>query len=147
MEVIYVLQLQMDRCCDLFCARTFKMERCFWFCCNCNGHQFIDFCSNSKKLRRYWDFTFIEFGQSKRKVYEYPTYIGSLAIIPVIILLVSNSGYTDLFMYIIGPCSLFYLLFEMRNFSASENKKLIAALVFIFFSIVFWAFSNKVEVH
>lgn len=80
---------------------------------------------------------------SRRKVYEYLTYIGSLAIIPVIILLVSNSGYTDLFMYIIGPCSLFYLLFEMRNFSASENKKLIAALVFILFSIVFWAFFEQ----
>lgn len=80
---------------------------------------------------------------SRRKVYEYLTYIGSLAIIPIIILLVSNSGYTDLFMYIIGPCSLVYLLFEMRNFSASENKKLIAALVFILFSIVFWAFFEQ----
>ncbi|SHM07139.1 peptide MFS transporter [Flavobacterium xinjiangense] len=80
---------------------------------------------------------------SKRKVYEYLTYIGSLAVIPVIILLVSNSGYTDMFMYIIGPCSLLYLLFEMRNFSASENKKLVAALVFVLFSIVFWAFFEQ----
>jgi POT family proton-dependent oligopeptide transporter len=80
---------------------------------------------------------------SKRKIYESLTYIGSLAVIPVIILLVSNSGYTDLFMYIIGPCSLLYLLFEMRNFSASENKKLVAALVFILFSIVFWAFFEQ----
>ncbi|SEF44379.1 peptide MFS transporter [Flavobacterium urumqiense] len=80
---------------------------------------------------------------SRRKVYEYGTYLGSLAIIPVIILLVSNSGYTDIFMYIIGPCSLLYLLFEMRNFSASENKKLLAALVFVLFSIVFWAFFEQ----
>ncbi|MFE3871526.1 peptide MFS transporter [Flavobacterium sp. ZS1P70] len=80
---------------------------------------------------------------SKRKVYEYLTYIGSLAVIPVIILLVSNSGYTDMFMYIIGPCSLLYLLFEMRNFSVSENKKLVAALVFVLFSIVFWAFFEQ----
>jgi POT family proton-dependent oligopeptide transporter len=80
---------------------------------------------------------------SRRKVYEYLTYIGSLAVIPVIILLVSNSGYTDMFMYIIGPCSLLYLLFEMRNFSASENKKLLAALVFVLFSIVFWAFFEQ----
>ncbi|MBG6109404.1 POT family proton-dependent oligopeptide transporter [Flavobacterium sp. CG_23.5] len=80
---------------------------------------------------------------SKRKVYESLTYVGSLAVIPVIILLVSNSGYTDMFMYIIGPCSLLYLLFEMRNFSSSENKKLVAALVFILFSIVFWAFFEQ----
>ena len=80
---------------------------------------------------------------SRRKVYEYGTYLGSLAVIPVIILLVSNSGYTDIFMYIIGPCSLLYLLFEMRNFSASENKKLLAALVFVLFSIVFWAFFEQ----
>ena len=79
----------------------------------------------------------------KRKTIEYATYIGSLAIIPLIILLVSNSQYTDLFMFIIGPCSLLYLFFEMRNFSIVENKKLIAALVFILFSIFFWAFFEQ----
>lgn len=79
----------------------------------------------------------------KRKTYEYITYIGSLAIIPIIILLVSNSEYTNLFMYIIGPCSLLYLFYEMRNFSLSENKKLLAALVFILFSVVFWAFFEQ----
>ena len=79
----------------------------------------------------------------KRKTYEYITYIGSLAIIPIIILLVSNSEYTNLFMYIIGPCSLLYLFYEMRNFSLNENKKLLAALVFILFSIVFWAFFEQ----
>jgi POT family proton-dependent oligopeptide transporter len=80
---------------------------------------------------------------SKRKTYEIITYIGSLVVIPVVMLLVSNSGYTDLFMYIIGPCSLLYLFYEMKNFSVSENKKLLAALVFIIFSIVFWAFFEQ----
>lgn len=79
----------------------------------------------------------------KRKTLEYATYIGSLAIIPFIILLVSNSQYTDLFMFIIGPSALFYLLYEMRNFSITENKKLIAALIFILFSIFFWAFFEQ----
>jgi len=46
-------------------------------------------------------------------------------------------------MYIIGPCSLLYLFYEMRNFSLNENKKLLAALVFILFSIVFWAFFEQ----
>ena len=79
----------------------------------------------------------------KRKTFEYITYIGSLALIPIIILLVSNSQYTDIFMFIIGPGSLLYLFYEMRNFSLHENKKLIAALVFILFSIFFWAFFEQ----
>lgn len=81
--------------------------------------------------------------EKKRKLLEYATYIGSLAIIPIIILLVSNTDYTDIFMFIIGPCSLLYLFYEMRNFSLTENKKLIAALIFILFSIFFWAFFEQ----
>ncbi|MCD6020148.1 MAG: putative proton-dependent di-tripeptide transporter [Bacteroidetes bacterium] len=79
----------------------------------------------------------------KRKIMEIATYIGSLLIIPFIILLVSNSEYTDIFMFIIGPCSLLYLFFEMRRFSVDENKKLLAALIFILFSIFFWAFFEQ----
>ena len=79
----------------------------------------------------------------KRKILEIVTYAGSIAVIPFIILLVSNSQYTDLFMFIIGPCSLIYLFYEMRNFSLQENKKLIAALIFIVFSIFFWAFFEQ----
>lgn len=79
----------------------------------------------------------------KRKLLEIATYALSLCLIPFIILLVSNTEYTDIFMFIIGPCSLLYLFFEMRNFSLVENKKLIAALVFILFSIFFWAFFEQ----
>ena len=80
---------------------------------------------------------------SKRKLYEVLTYIGSLAIIPIIIMMVANTVYTDYFMMIIGPASVVYLFYEMRNFSSSENKKLLAALVFIIFSIFFWAFFEQ----
>ncbi|WP_395074867.1 peptide MFS transporter [Flavobacterium sp.] len=80
---------------------------------------------------------------SKRKTYEVITYIGSLALIPIIILMVANTIYTDYFMIIIGPASILYLFYEMRNFSSSENKKLLAALVFIIFSIFFWAFFEQ----
>jgi POT family proton-dependent oligopeptide transporter len=79
----------------------------------------------------------------KRKTLEIATYFGSLALIPFIILMVSNSQYTDVFMFIIGPCSLLYLFYEMRSFSLAENKKIIAALVFILFSIFFWAFFEQ----
>ena len=80
---------------------------------------------------------------SKRKIYEIVTYIGSLALIPVIILMVANTVYTDYFMMIIGPASILYLFYEMRNFTSSQNKKLLAALVFIIFSIFFWAFFEQ----
>ena len=79
----------------------------------------------------------------RRKFLEYATYIGSLAILPLIMTMVSKTEYTDVFMFIIGPCSLIYLLYEMRNFSWTENKKLLAALVFIIFSIFFWAFFEQ----
>lgn len=80
---------------------------------------------------------------SKRKIFEIATYIGSLAIIPVIILMVANTEYTDYFMMVIGPVSVLYLFYEMKNFSRSENLKLLAALVFIIFSIFFWAFFEQ----
>ncbi|MDN3678083.1 peptide MFS transporter [Flavobacterium paronense] len=80
---------------------------------------------------------------SKRKQLEIVTYLGSLLIIPVIIVMVANTVYTDYFMMIIGPASILYLFYEMRNFSSKENKKLLAALVFIIFSIFFWAFFEQ----
>ena len=80
---------------------------------------------------------------SKRKRLEVGTYIGSLLIIPVIMTMVSNTDYTDIFMFIIGPASLLYLFYEMRSFSLAENKKLFAALVLIIFSIFFWAFFEQ----
>lgn len=74
---------------------------------------------------------------------EWSVYIGSILVLPLIYIMITNTNYTDLFMYIIGPLTLIYLLYEMRSFSLAENKKLAAALIFIFFSIVFWAFFEQ----
>ena len=46
-------------------------------------------------------------------------------------------------MICIGPASILYLLYEMKNFTLAENKKLFAALIFIIFSIFFWAFFEQ----
>lgn len=81
--------------------------------------------------------------KSKKKMLELFVIIGSLLIVPLIILMVKNVEYTKWFMILIGPLSLVYLLIEMRNFSFSENKKLIAAVIFMLFSIVFWAFFEQ----
>lgn len=74
-----------------------------------------------------------------KKWYIYAVYIGTLAVIPIIMKMVANTHYTDWFMFIIGPFSLIYLFYEMSKHSKSEIKKLFAALLFILFSIVFWA--------
>lgn len=80
---------------------------------------------------------------SKKRTFEIVTYVGSLVIIPIIMTMVAKTEYTDYFMFVIGPASLLYLFYEMRNFSLAENKKLLAALVFIIFSIFFWAFFEQ----
>ncbi|MEO6902923.1 MAG: peptide MFS transporter [Bacteroidia bacterium] len=78
-----------------------------------------------------------------KKWHEYAVYIGSLLIIPVIMTMVAKTQYTDWFMYTIGPCTLIYLFYEMRQYGAAARKKIIAALIFILFSILFWAFFEQ----
>jgi proton-dependent oligopeptide transporter, POT family len=79
----------------------------------------------------------------RRRIYECGTYIGSLLVIPAIMSLVSNPQYTDIFMFIIGPATLLYLTYEMTKLPVDAVKKLLAALVFIVFSIFFWAFFEQ----
>jgi POT family proton-dependent oligopeptide transporter len=78
-----------------------------------------------------------------KKWYEYATYLGSLIVIPLIMTMVAKTEYTDYFMYTIGPVTLIYLFYEMQKFSVDERKKLYAALIFIVFSILFWAFFEQ----
>jgi POT family proton-dependent oligopeptide transporter len=80
---------------------------------------------------------------SKRRTYEVLTYLGSLAIIPLILLMIRNTQYTDIFMLTVGPATLLYIFYEMTRHTRAENKKLIAALIFILFSILFWAFFEQ----
>jgi len=70
-------------------------------------------------------------------------YVGTLLTLPLIYIMIQNTKYTDLFMYIIGPVTLLYLVFEMRNLKWPEIKKMIAAMIFIFLSIVFWSFFEQ----
>jgi len=103
----------------------------------------LTFTQTQKSLGEIGLSPLLLYDKSKRRSYEILTYVGSIAVIPLIILMVSNSEYTDIFMYVIGPCAILYLFYEMRNFSIIQNKKLLAALVFIIFSIFFWAFFEQ----
>jgi POT family proton-dependent oligopeptide transporter len=81
--------------------------------------------------------------QKKQTMHEILVYLGSILSIPLILLLVSNTQYTDYFMYIIGPVTLIYFFYEWAKYPIVEKKKLLAALTFILFSIVFWAFFEQ----
>jgi len=79
----------------------------------------------------------------KRSIYEIAVYIGALACVPIIMEMVAETEYTNYFMYTVGPATLLYLIYEMTRHKMSEVKKLIAALIFIVFSILFWAFFEQ----
>ncbi len=69
---------------------------------------------------------------------EYGVYILSLVFVPIIMVMVAKTEYTDYFMWTVGPLTLIYLFYEMSKVTPAERKKLWAALVFILFSILFW---------
>ena len=79
----------------------------------------------------------------KIKIYDILVYAGSLLSIPLILILVSKSEYTDYFMYTVGPLTLIYIIYELFKYSKIERQKLVAALIFIIFSILFWAFFEQ----
>ncbi len=75
--------------------------------------------------------------------HTYAVFIGSLLFIPIIMKMVAITEYTDYFMYTIGPLTLLYVFYEMSKYDKEARKKLIAALIFIIFSILFWAFFEQ----
>jgi len=81
--------------------------------------------------------------KSGKAWYDYAVYALTLLLIPVVMVMVAKTEYTDYFMYTIGPLTLLYLVYEMTKHTWEESRKLIAALVFILFSIIFWAFFEQ----
>ncbi len=75
--------------------------------------------------------------------HTYAVFAGSLAVIPIIMKMVAKTEYTDYFMYAIGPLALIYLFYEMSKYDSVARKKLLAALIFILFSILFWSFFEQ----
>jgi proton-dependent oligopeptide transporter, POT family len=81
--------------------------------------------------------------KKKKKWYEYSVYALSLVLLPIIMVMVAKTEYTDWLMYIIGPVALIYIFYEMTKYTKVERDKLWGALVFIIFSILFWAFFEQ----
>lgn len=104
----------------------------------------ITFIFTKKSLGPIGDSPLTELPAPKRTTKEIMVYVGALLSIPLIFIMIKNTDYTDYFMYSIGPLACFYFLFEViREQDNAARKKLLAAFIFILFSIIFWAFFEQ----
>ncbi|TDS17710.1 peptide MFS transporter [Sphingobacterium paludis] len=100
----------------------------------------IIFLATKKQLGPIGNSPIAHLPRSKKTAWEVLVYVGALVCIPLIFIMVNNTRYTDLFMYTIGPLALGYFLYQIfRETDAKVRQKLIAALVLILFSILFFA--------
>ncbi len=104
----------------------------------------VTFVFTKKYLGPIGDSPLLNFDEGTRKKRELLVYGGSLLSIPLIFLMIKNTDYTDMFMYIIGPLAIVYFLYETFKLpDVAARKKLFAAFTFIIFSIIFWAFFEQ----
>lgn len=104
----------------------------------------ITFAFIRKSLGPIGNSPLLELPKTKRTTQEIAVYIGSLLSLPLIYIMIRNTDYTDYFMYTIGPIAVLYFLYEMfKEKEIKSQKKLLAAFVFIIFSIIFWAFFEQ----
>jgi proton-dependent oligopeptide transporter, POT family len=79
----------------------------------------------------------------KFKTQDILVYAASILFMPLIYLMITNTQYTDMFMYIIGPATLIYIFIQAQKHSIADRKKILAGVIFAFFSILFWAFFEQ----
>jgi POT family proton-dependent oligopeptide transporter len=104
----------------------------------------ITFLITKHSLGPIGDSPLLDQTSSKRTTKEIAVYVGALISIPLIFIMIKNTDYTDYFMYAIGPLAILYFLYEtLKEKEEASRKKLIAAFIFILFSIVFWAFYEQ----
>jgi len=78
--------------------------------------------------------------KGKKLTREVLVYLGAIAVIPLIFMMIHNTNYTDMFMYIIGPVALLYFFYMLfREKEKAVRQQLTAALALILFSILFFA--------
>jgi len=104
----------------------------------------LTFVFTKKSLGPIGDSPIVHLPTTKRTTKEILVYIGALISIPLIFIMIKNTDYTDYFMYTIGPLAILYFLYETYTEKDSKaQRKLIAAFVFILFSVIFWAFFEQ----
>lgn len=98
------------------------------------------FLLTKKHLGVIGDSPLLEMTPSKRRFREIAVYSGAFAVIPLIFIMVTNTDYTDLFMYIIGPAVVLYFIYVTSRIKDKiARKKLYAAFILTLFSILFFA--------
>lgn len=86
------------------------------------------------------DSPLIKMDPKKRLIREIAVYAGAIACIPLIFIMIHNTVYTDMFMFIVGPLAIIYFLIQLYKIPDSKDKsKFIAAFIMIAFSILFFA--------
>mgnify|MGYP000001376321 CR=1 FL=1 len=104
----------------------------------------ITFLLTRKSLGPIGNSPLLNLPANKRLTKEIIVYVGALLSIPLIFIMIKNTDYTDYFMYSIGPLAFLYFIYEtIKENDAKAQKKLIAAFIFILFSIIFWAFFEQ----
>lgn len=104
----------------------------------------ITFLYTKKSLGPIGDSPLLNLTAGKRTSREIMVYAGAIISIPLIFVMIKNTNYTDYFMYSIGPLAILYFLYEaIKEKEKRALKKLIAAFIFIVFSIIFWAFFEQ----
>ncbi len=104
----------------------------------------LTFWFTKKHLGPIGDSPLLHLTVGKRKMKEILVYVGALLSIPLIWVMVQNTNYTDYFMYTVGPLAVIFFLYEVLKVqSKAAKQKLIAAFLFIAFSIFFWAFFEQ----
>jgi POT family proton-dependent oligopeptide transporter len=104
----------------------------------------LTFLFTKKSLGQIGDSPLLHLTAAKRTKREIMVYVGSIISIPLIYIMIKNTNYTDYFMYTIGPLAILYFLYEaIKEKEGGAQKKLIAAFIFIVFSIIFWAFFEQ----
>lgn len=100
----------------------------------------IIFMATKKHLGPIGNSPIAHLPKSAKATREILVYLGALLSIPLIFIMVNNTRYTDMFMYTIGPLALGYFFYQLvREKDAKVKQQLIAALLLILFSILFFA--------
>ena len=74
---------------------------------------------------------------------EMAVYLGSLAAVPVLALLVQRNEIAGTLLLVFGAVAVGYLIYEATQSTKIERERLMVVLVLMFFSMLFWAFFEQ----
>ncbi len=97
----------------------------------------ITYFITRKQLSPIGNSPLAHFTPSKRRISELAVVVGAILTMPLILIMVENTQYTDYFMYSIGAVAIIYFLYELVKLDIVSRKKLIAAGIFIVMYLLF----------